>query len=142
MAYTPPTPANLIERYPAFTAVATPTIQYWLTDAERSVDESWTEGDYPIAIMALAAHNMTLAGLGTDAAPIAGIPTGVTKLKSGQLDVTFADDAAAARAAGSLSATRYGSEYAALLRRNKAGARVTATGTIPYCPGHYVDGGA
>jgi len=141
MAYEAPTPEDLIARYPAFAAVDPDTIQYWLTDAERFVDESWTEGDYPIAIMALAAHNMVLAGLGTDAAATAELPGGVTNFKSGSLSVSFSDKAASDRAAGALASTRYGAEFAALRRRNRGGPRVTATGTLPYSPQHYVDGG-
>lgn len=140
MAYTKPTPAELIARYPAFTDVASDVRQYWLTDAERFVDESWTETDYAPALMAMAAHNMTLAGLGSDAAATADIPSGISKLKSGSLDVTFTESAANARAAGSLDATRYGAEYKLLLKRNKGGPRVTETGTLPYASYRYVDG--
>lgn len=142
MAYEAPAPADLIIRYPAFADVDTDVIQYWLTDAERFVDESWTETDYPIGLMAMAAHNMALAGLGSDAAAVAGIPAGITKLKSGSLDVSFAESAATDRAAGALASTRYGGEFAQLRRVNKGGPRVTPTGTLPYPQGHYVDGEA
>lgn len=140
--YTKPLPQHLIARYPAFADVPTATIQYWLTDAERFVDESWSEGDYAAALMALAAHNMTLAGLGTEAAATADIPAGVTSIKSGSFSATFADGVATDRVTGALASTRYGAEYAGLLRRNRGGPRVTATGALPYSPLHYVDGGA
>lgn len=140
--YQKPLPQHLIARYPAFAAVPTATIQYWLTDAERFVDESWTEGDYAAALMALAAHNMALAGLGVDAAAVSDLPVGVTSFKSGTLAVSFAESAAADRVTGALTSNRYGSEYAMLRYRNKGGPRVTATGAVPYSPGHYVDGGA
>jgi hypothetical protein len=67
--YAKPLPPHLKQRYPAFTAVDAGTIQYWLTDAERSVDATWIEGDYAAALMALAAHNMTIAGISDAAAP-------------------------------------------------------------------------
>jgi hypothetical protein len=140
MAYEAPAPADLIARYPAFTAVADETIQYWLTDAERFVDESWIEGDYAPALMARAAHEMALAGLGSEAEATADLPAGVTSFKSGSLSVQFSEGAAADRAAGSLASTRYGSEFVILRRRNKGGARLTETGTIPYQPERYVDG--
>jgi hypothetical protein len=140
MAYEAPEPADLIARYPAFTDVDEAVIQYWLTDAERFVDESWTEADYPIAIMAMAAHNMVLAGLGTEAAATAGVPTGITNFKSGTFSVSFTDDAANANKTGALSSNRYGAEFAMLRRRNKGGPRVTATGTVPYASQRYVDG--
>lgn len=140
--YVKPRAQHLIARYPAFADVDTTTIQYWLTDAERFVDESWSEGDYAIALMALAAHNMATAGLGTDAAAVSDIPTGVTSIKTGSFSASFADGVAADRVTGALASTRYGAEYAALLRRNKGGPRITATGALPYSPLHYVDGGA
>lgn len=140
--YTKPLPQHLIARYPAFAAVATATIQYWLTDAERFVDSSWTEDDYAAALMALAAHNMASAGLGTEAAATAGIPAGVTRFKSGSLDVSFSDGATADRISGALTSTRYGAEYQALLRRNRGGPRVLATGTLPYDPLRYPQGEA
>lgn len=142
MAYEAPEPDDLIARYPAFTDVEVETIQYWLTDAERSVDESWTEGDYPVALMALAAHNMALAGLGTDDTVTADLPAGVTSLKSGALSVAFTEGAANARATGSFASTRYGAEFERLLRVNRGGPRITPTGTLPYATGRYVDGEA
>lgn len=140
--YTKPLPQHLVAKYPAFADVPTATIQFWLTDAERYVDDSWTEGDYAAALMAMAAHNMAIAGLGSEAAALAGIPTGISKFKSGQLDVSFTDDAANSRTTGALASTRYGAEYAMLLRRNRGGARVTPTGTLPVgWPGGYVSSG-
>jgi hypothetical protein len=142
MAYTAPTPEELIARYPAFTPVDDATIQYWLTDAERFVDTSWTEGDYAPALMAMAAHNMTLAGLGTDAAATVDLPAGVTSFKSGSFSVSFSDGAANDRVTGALSSTRYGSEYAMLRQRNRGGARVLPTGVLPYDPLRYPQGEA
>lgn len=141
--YTKPLPQHLIARYPAFAAVPTATIQYWLTDAERFVDDSWTEGDYAAGLMAMAAHNMALAGLGTEAAALSGVPGGITKIKSGALDISFSESAAADRQTGALGSTRYGADYAMLRRRNKGGPRVTATGTVPtgYLGGYVSSGG-
>lgn len=136
--YAKPLPPHLKARYPAFAAVDAGTIQYWLTDAERPVTEDWTETDYATALMALAAHNMTLAGIGTDGAAVSGVPGGLTRMKSGSLDLGFSEDAANARATGSLQSTRYGQEYKALLDRNRSGPRVTPTGTVP--PGYVAAG--
>ncbi len=138
--YAKPRPSDLIARYSAFADVATATIQYWLTDAERFVDTSWTEGDYAPALMALAAHNMALAGLGTEAAATAGLPTGLTSLKSASFSASFSDQVAADRTTGALASTRYGAEFATLRRRNRGGPRIAATGTVPYTSQRYVDG--
>jgi hypothetical protein len=129
--YMKPSTGHLIARYPAFADVPGSTIAYWLTDAERYVTDAWTERDYAAGLMALAAHNMTLAGLGTDAAAISGIPTGITRMKSGSLELGFTDAAANGRMGGDLLSTRYGAEYRALLIRNRGGVRVQPTGSIP-----------
>lgn len=134
MAYTVPTADELQTRYPAFADVADVTVDYWIDDAQRFVDESWTESDYAPALMALAAHNMSLAGMGTEATTVSSLPAGVTRFKSGSFEANFTDDAANARMAGSFGATRYGQEYLLLLRRNKGGPRVQATGAVPYDP--------
>lgn len=134
MAYTVPTADELQTRYPAFADVLDATVTYWITDAQRSVDETWFEADYAPALMALAAHNMTLAGMGADAATFSGIPAGISRLKTGAFEALFTDDAANARASGSFASTRYGQEYLAMLRRNKAGPRTSPTGALPYSP--------
>jgi hypothetical protein len=131
MAYTVPTAADLKTRYAAFAAVADNDVTYWITDAQRFVDTSWGETDYAPALMALAAHNMALAGLGTDGASLTGVPGGITRMRSGSLDLSFTNEAANARLNGGFAATRYGQEYQTLLSRNRGGPRVTDTGAWP-----------
>jgi hypothetical protein len=74
---------------------------------------------------------MALAGLGTDGASLTGVPGGITRMRSGSLDLSFTNEAANARLNGGLVATRYGQEYQQLLSRNRGGARVTDTGAWP-----------
>lgn len=143
MAYTVPSADDLQIRYPAFAAVDDTVVEYWIEDAQRFVTEAWTETDYGPALMALAAHNLALAGYGTQAAAVSGIPAGVKSFKSGQFAAEFTEQQANAAASGSLDSTRYGQEYATLLRRNRGGPHVTPTGSVPYgWPGRFVDGGA
>lgn len=129
--YAKPLPGHLTARYPAFAAVPTTTVQAWLTDAERFVTTAWAEGDYAAGLMSLAAHNLALAGLGTDSAALAELPAGISRFKSGTLDVALTDAAANARLGGGLDATRYGQEYLTLLRRNRGGPLVQDTGALP-----------
>lgn len=135
MAYTAPTPADLRRRYPAFVGVSDDDIQYWLTDAELFVDQSWMEADYAPAIIAVAAHNMMAAG-------VAGLPSssltsllakGVTQFKSGTFSGQFSDEAVKQALAGGWKSTMPGQEYLLLLRRNKMGAGVTDPGDAPSC---------
>lgn len=128
--YAKPTAAHLMARYPAFASVDAGTVQIWLTDAERFVDDTWLEADYAAALMALAAHNMAMIGLGTQTAAGA-LPAGVTRFKSGAMDLTISDSAAAAMARGGYDATMYGREYERLRHRSFAGPRTIVAGTIP-----------
>jgi hypothetical protein len=130
--YAKPLPPHLKARYAAFAAVDAGVIQFWLTDAERFVTNAWVEGDYAAGLMALAAHNMALAGYGTDVAALASIPSGVSRFKSGSFEMNFTDGAANARATGSLESTRYGQEYHALLMANRGGPLIQPTGVVPF----------
>ena len=123
MPYAKPTPADLKLRYAAFDAVSDERVQYWLTDAERFVDESWTDADYAPALMARAAHSMALEGLGGNgASDLAGLrDLGITDFKSGSFSASIAEDAVKASVAGGYGSTRYGQEFAALLKRNSGG---------------------
>jgi hypothetical protein len=133
MPYTEPTAADLKARYPAFAAVDDATIDYWLTDAHRYVDQTWTEGDYAPALIAAAAHNMTRAGVvgivGSDVSGFAA--AGVTSFKSGTFQAQFSEEAIKAQVAGGWESTTYGQEYLALLRRNVSSMGVTAPGVVP-----------
>jgi hypothetical protein len=120
MAYNVPTAADLKTRYPAFAAVPDATVEYWIGDAQRFVDEGWREADYGPALLSRAAHEMALAGIGASS----GIPEGVTSFKSGSFSASISDAAAQAQVKGGLQATRYGREFAAILRRNFAGPRL------------------
>jgi hypothetical protein len=128
--YAKPSVAHFITRYPTFEDVEPTTVQLWLTDAERYVDTSWMEGDYAAALMAMAAHNLAISGLGAEAAQTADLPPGITGMKIGTLGLTFDSALTRDKATGSLSSTRYGSYYLSLLRRNKAGPRVAPTGSV------------
>lgn len=115
MPYTVPTAAALKVRYPGFADVADDTVEAAITDAARGVDSTWTEGDYQPAIMALAAHLMTLEGQGTSTeAQLAGIRA----LRVGSLSLERTNSAGDA---GSLGSTMFGQRYLALLRANRGG---------------------
>lgn len=130
--YAKPSAADLKARYPAFADVADATVQSWLTDAERNVDTTWIEADYPAALMAHAAHAMAMQGIGA-ASGAGALPAGVTRFKSGAMDVTVSEAAASAQAKGGYAASPYGREFARLQRRSFGGPRAVAGGTVPSC---------
>ncbi|GGB15091.1 hypothetical protein GCM10011380_00630 [Sphingomonas metalli] len=114
-------PATFKLRYPAFSAVASETITYWLTDALRVVTADWGSDADP-AQMALAAHNMVLAGVpGIATGSVGKLPDGVTKFRSADVDVSISETAANRLVAGGYGATRYGLEFQTMLRRNAGG---------------------
>lgn len=124
MAFTPPTSADLAARFPRFAAVPGASIDVYLTDAERVVDESWMEGDFAMGRMLYACHLMTLEGLGTGAESeqaLAGA-SGFKVMKSGALTLERFDRK---EGSSSLDATSYGSRFKALQRVNKGGPRAT-----------------
>jgi hypothetical protein len=130
MAYVDATAADLKAAFPRFDAVPDPTVEFWLTQARRSVDQSWTEGDYAMGQMLLAAHLMTLEGLGTgaEAEAAANGASGFKTIRSGSLTLERFDKGSASGSTG----TSYGDRFAALARLNVGGPRVAATGVIPY----------
>lgn len=125
MAYTLPTPAELKLHWPAFAAVDDTVVQYNIDRAARSVDSSWTEGDYTAAVELLACHYMTLAGLGTgtDAEMNAQGMAGFSMIRSGQLTLQRAATSGGDSGAvpDQWAGSTYGKQYYWLLRQNKAG---------------------
>src|SRR5690606_18088749 len=107
--------------YPAFADVADATVLVHLNDTATSVDASWREADYIPAKVALAAHNMALAGIGKHGEAAGYAAAGVSRIRSGNFDVSISDTAAARASGGTFSATPYGRAYWRILRRNKGG---------------------
>lgn len=129
MAYTVPTAADLIARYPAFSAVPSATIDVHIGDAStQAVDTSWAETDYAAAIAAKAAHEMALLGLGEQGEAAGYAAAGVTQIRSGNFQASFSGDAVKKASGGGLDATPYGRAYKRLLRKNKGGPRLAGGG--------------
>ena len=112
--------AKLVQIWPAFAAVATAAIDYWLDEA--AIVANWGNDH---AQMLLACHYMAVNGLGTN--PVA---TGLTKFKSGTVDMTFSEQQA--NTIG-FAQTIYGQQFSILLRRRHAGPRTISAGTA-ICP--------
>lgn len=119
MAYILPTAADLKARIPAFAEVDDALITFAITDAARSVDNTWTEGDYATAIIYLAAHNMVGEGVFGRETDIA---SSVTSSKLGDAQDSYGSLASAgADGYGEYGTTIYGVRYMRLLYLNVAG---------------------
>jgi len=138
MAYTVPTAADLTALYPAFAAVAEPTINAHIARAStQAVDTSWPEAEYGPAIIDYAAHTMALAGLEPQDETTRYARAGVTGIRSGSFSANFSDKRVAAASGGTLDATTYGQSYKRALRRVKGGPRVVpgaARADYGWCP--------
>ena len=110
---------TLKDRYPAFLSVENEHIDYALDEAARCVGETWIEADKQPAILALAAHILTVEGHGDGGGAAAG---SVASHKVGDVAVTFhafGETKIKAGAAGSeYMMTTYGRRWLQYLRRN------------------------
>lgn len=109
--------AQFFVRYPELAAQSPAAVSYWLVEARKIVAADWD--DETGAAFAFAAHKLARAGAGST-----GIPAGVTRFRSGSMDVAFTEAAANALNSGGYDSTPYGQEFAVYLRRNRGGARL------------------
>lgn len=129
---TPPTSADLKARWPEFAPVDDARVQYWLTDAARTVTTDWLEADYEVGLMTLAAHEMVVNGELGAADQIGGLlAKGITDFRSASFSASFDASVAQRAAAGGYASTKYGESFAVLLRRNRGGPRLV--GCPAYC---------
>ena len=113
----PPTPTDLIARFPAFAGVATSTLQAALTEAAIRVDSTWTLGDAPLGTMLYAAHVLTLDGFGSGAEAALGAAGafGFQSFEAGSLSLARRG----APPGSVLNETTYGRRFLALLKVNQ-----------------------
>lgn len=105
---------------PQFAAVDDATIQAWLDAAAATVDSTWgSQADY--AQIMLAAHMMSLAGIGPEKVASAK----VTSVRSGSLSFTLKNESEFER-------TSFGALFYPIFRSIHGGVRVTGTGDYPW----------
>jgi hypothetical protein len=130
---TPATPDLFKSTFTAFAAVDDVPVQYWLDRAARIVTDAWLEADQQHGQMLLAAHYMTLNGLGAgaEAEVAAAGAAGFKSMRSGSLSLDRGDTSANDKM-GEYGQTQYGRQFWPLLRANMGGPRITSTGCLPY----------
>lgn len=129
MGVTAPSNSQFKDRYPAFVSVGDAVINAVLEEAAAQVDETWLAQDIAPAIMAYAAHLLTIEGHGSTVT----MPNGMTIQTSGPLDsfqvgdvrTSFAAGISRAKVAvkaedGGLRETSFGRRFLELRRRNAA----------------------
>ena len=101
------TPATLKEIFPDFAGVADTVMAYWLDRALR-VTSGWDDDH---ATMLLAAHYMTINGIGAGADMTT--LSGLSSVKSGSVSLTFQEDRAQGQ--GDWNRSSYGVQFRTLL---------------------------
>ncbi len=121
MSYIVPTAGDLAARFPGFSSVPANVVANAIGEARARVDETWLPDDYVIAIMLLAAHTMTLDGLGTGAEAAAGAAgaLGFQSMRSGSLSLDRRASVGGGREPSLLDETTYGRRFLALLKVNQ-----------------------
>ena len=122
MAYDAPTVAEFKTRFPALVVgKSDPLIQMFLSEANRSVDNSWLEGDYKNAIMLLAAHNMTMEDAAAGSSGGGSGSIGVSSESFGGMSISYdkSDSSNDDAAKSEWGATEYGRRFYRLLKLNK-----------------------
>jgi hypothetical protein len=125
MSYDAPTLAEFRARFPIFTQHPDPQIEMILEEATNTIDTSWRELDYKIAIMYLTAHLLAVdASQSGDEVAVgsAGSSSGVVSSESfGGMSISYATNSALQVAASKSTwgETEYGRRFYQLLVRNK-----------------------
>ena len=121
------TPAHLKAKIPFFASVEDSVVADFISDAGRSVDDSWTTGDQANAVMYLAAHMMFVLGFTSASGAPPGGAGGIGAVQSesiGDASVSYATNAFL-KGGGALDddlrSTVWGRMYLRLLRLNGRG---------------------
>lgn len=119
-----PSAVELKTKLPFFASVDDGVMADFITEAGRSVDDTWIAGDQKNAIMYLAAHNMFILGVtGSGGAPPGGAGgSGVVQSQSiGDASVSYAVNSFLKKDGGlneELRSTVWGRMYLRLARLN------------------------
>jgi hypothetical protein len=110
VAYEIPTVGAFKAQFPEYAGLTDAVVNAAISEAARRVDDSWTSGDFPLAIVYLAAHF-----LASYADAVGG---GAIQSESfGPISVSYANTSSTDGLAG----TSYGLRYLDLLKLNQTG---------------------
>lgn len=115
-----PTAAEFKARHPRFAAVLDATVNLYIAEAGRTVDETvWAASDYADGVMYLAAHLMEMEGARTPTGNPAGTAGAVKRKKAGQVEIEYhAPQQMSGRSGRLYETTIYGQRYMELAARN------------------------
>ena len=123
-----PSASDLKARYPEFTPVNDDLVASILAEASPMVDDSWVPTDQKPAVLALAAHLLSMEGWPKRASLPAGAPLPanagrtIVRRKVGDVETQYADNSGSSGGGSgltsSLSLTPYGTRFRQLLKLN------------------------
>lgn len=123
---TAPTAAEFKVRYPAFATVADAIVGDVLSEAAGRVGNDWIEADKRPAMMAWAAHALTMEGFGSPSVSVGGsamqIAGEVDMIQVGDVKTSFGGrtraNVAMTATSHPLMETPYGRRFIEMMRRN------------------------
>lgn len=129
---TTPTAAEFKDRYPAFSAVGDAIVDDVMAEASSRVGASWIEADKRPAMMAYAAHALTLEGWGSPSVSVGEasmqVAGEVDQIRVGDVHASFGGKT---RAEVSMTArddllaeTAYGRRFIEIRKRNSIGVMI------------------
>lgn len=122
--------AAFLAMLPQFDQIELATIEAHLATAALTVTSEWGADTDPAQIY-LAAHNMSMLGLGPERA--AASLVGIKSISSGGMSITKEDRGRM----GDYALTSFGRAYWPMLQGNRGGFLITGTGYVPDGVGGY-----
>lgn len=133
MTYTPPTKAEFIAIYPAFTSAPDAAYTFWSAQAANAIGhlEGCLGDQMSLAGVLAIAHYLTKAGIGTgtEAEIAAQGATGFKSIRSGSLSLERGDSTASA-GGGDWGTTSFGQQLWPMLKACVGGPIVSSTGYV------------
>lgn len=114
-----PTAASIKMRFPEFTDVADPVVEFAIEEARLEVGTNWTVG-YNLAIVYLVAHYVA-SSVAASAAGGTGDDGDIASESIGRLSISYAKSPNADAVSDDKTSTSYGRRYVELLGRNFGG---------------------
>lgn len=124
MAYTPPTYAEFITRFPIFDDLIKwpqAMVEAVIVEATNNIDNTWVEADYKPAIMYQTAHILSIDNAAEGQEPSVGPQTYLSGESFSGMSMSYSKVEGSLGSSEIWGSTSYGRRYLDLLRKNRGG---------------------